>query len=267
MYDPTVGRFLEEDPIGFEGVDANTSRYVGNNATNATDAMGLASEPAATTGWVRMVDPRSVITVDGKQGDRKTRGKILIELRVEVYGPEATSVNGRIVLSIRKGPDWKGGWSMADALAYNQPNKDNVCEQFLLVLADEGPRGRFDNALHDPTWGTPPAQYKGSGDGTEATTELPIVINGSASQDSGDVQLWLWHSDCIDNGLRGKRGSSTWKAYPLLMAGFRIHWGYSNGTFTATITPDAELPIGDPKKIREHTNIDFNKLIRTVEFN
>jgi uncharacterized protein RhaS with RHS repeats len=49
MYDPTVGRFITLDPIGFEGPDANTYRYVGNSPTNATDPTGLAppTNPAA----------------------------------------------------------------------------------------------------------------------------------------------------------------------------------------------------------------------------
>ena len=44
MYDPSVGKWLSEDPIGFDGGDLNFSRYVGNNATNATDPTGLLAE-------------------------------------------------------------------------------------------------------------------------------------------------------------------------------------------------------------------------------
>ena len=40
-YDPVVGRFISEDPIGFAAGDTNISRYVGNGATNATDPSGL----------------------------------------------------------------------------------------------------------------------------------------------------------------------------------------------------------------------------------
>jgi RHS repeat-associated protein len=40
-YDPAVGRFLSQDPIGFEAGDGNLYRYVGNDATNATDPSGL----------------------------------------------------------------------------------------------------------------------------------------------------------------------------------------------------------------------------------
>jgi RHS repeat-associated protein len=41
MYDPTVGKFLSEDPLGFPARDANLARYVGNNAPNLTDPTGL----------------------------------------------------------------------------------------------------------------------------------------------------------------------------------------------------------------------------------
>ena len=40
MYDPTVGRFISLDPIGFEAGDTNLSRYVANTPTNATDPTG-----------------------------------------------------------------------------------------------------------------------------------------------------------------------------------------------------------------------------------
>jgi len=40
-YDAATGRWISEDPIKFEAGDANLSRYVGNNATNAVDPDGL----------------------------------------------------------------------------------------------------------------------------------------------------------------------------------------------------------------------------------
>ena len=40
-YDPAVGRWLSEDPMGFAAGDANLSRYVGNDATNSIDPTGL----------------------------------------------------------------------------------------------------------------------------------------------------------------------------------------------------------------------------------
>jgi RHS repeat-associated protein len=40
-YDVANGRFISEDPIGFEGEDSNLTRYVGNNSINYTDPSGL----------------------------------------------------------------------------------------------------------------------------------------------------------------------------------------------------------------------------------
>jgi RHS repeat-associated protein len=41
-YDPGVGRWISEDPIGFAAGDANLSRYVGNYPSIVSDAFGLA---------------------------------------------------------------------------------------------------------------------------------------------------------------------------------------------------------------------------------
>ena len=40
-YDPAVGRWISEDPLGFRGGDTNVSRYVGNDATGGVDPTGL----------------------------------------------------------------------------------------------------------------------------------------------------------------------------------------------------------------------------------
>ena len=43
-YDPSIGRWTQEDPIGFAGGDVNLYRYVGNSPTNHTDPTGLYEE-------------------------------------------------------------------------------------------------------------------------------------------------------------------------------------------------------------------------------
>ncbi|MEZ6061267.1 MAG: RHS repeat-associated core domain-containing protein [Planctomycetaceae bacterium] len=40
-YDPTLGRFISEDPLGFSGGDANLQRYVANDPLNAVDPTGM----------------------------------------------------------------------------------------------------------------------------------------------------------------------------------------------------------------------------------
>jgi hypothetical protein len=40
-YDPSTGRFISEDPIGFAGGDVNLSAYAKNNPINSIDPSGL----------------------------------------------------------------------------------------------------------------------------------------------------------------------------------------------------------------------------------
>jgi RHS repeat-associated protein len=47
-YDPATGRWISEDPIGFNAGDPNLYRYVGNSPTNFTDPSGL--DPV-DSGW------------------------------------------------------------------------------------------------------------------------------------------------------------------------------------------------------------------------
>jgi RHS repeat-associated protein len=42
-YDASVGRFISEDPLGFNAGDGNLTRYVGNSPLNGTDSSGLQS--------------------------------------------------------------------------------------------------------------------------------------------------------------------------------------------------------------------------------
>lgn len=42
--DPTIGRWISEDPIGFDGEDENLHRYVGNNPISRVDPNGLQME-------------------------------------------------------------------------------------------------------------------------------------------------------------------------------------------------------------------------------
>jgi RHS repeat-associated protein len=50
-YDPMVGRFISEDPIGFSAGDTNLYRYVNNSPTNWTDPTGKFANLAAGAGF------------------------------------------------------------------------------------------------------------------------------------------------------------------------------------------------------------------------
>jgi RHS repeat-associated protein len=49
-YNPGLGRFLSEDPIGFAGGDTNLFAYAGNDPLNSTDPSGLQAVPQASLG-------------------------------------------------------------------------------------------------------------------------------------------------------------------------------------------------------------------------
>ncbi len=74
MFDPTVGRWLSIDPIGFEAEDANLYRYVGNEPTNATDPSGLVEKkpPKSTKHDAQLVDG---FRLAGYTPPKKARGK------------------------------------------------------------------------------------------------------------------------------------------------------------------------------------------------
>ena len=89
-YEPASGRFINEDPSGFRGGDANLFRYVGNDPLNQVDPSGLAAKWASyagkssvpTAGWEAIgkqtpLTPATAITVSTIAG--------------KVYTPTVTS--------------------------------------------------------------------------------------------------------------------------------------------------------------------------------
>jgi RHS repeat-associated protein len=53
-YDPTVGRWTQEDPLGFTGGVSNLYQYVENAPLSTTDPMGLFGEDPQLTGKFKM---------------------------------------------------------------------------------------------------------------------------------------------------------------------------------------------------------------------
>ena len=51
-YDAHTGRWISQDPIGFEGGDGNLYRYVANRPVSAVDPSGLEARPPLPPGWV-----------------------------------------------------------------------------------------------------------------------------------------------------------------------------------------------------------------------
>ncbi|MCE9552182.1 MAG: RHS repeat-associated core domain-containing protein [Planctomycetes bacterium] len=66
-FDPVVGRFISEDPIGFEAEDANLYRYVFNESLNSTDPLGTEPKPDVIADQKIKVDAIKDKLAKGKQ--------------------------------------------------------------------------------------------------------------------------------------------------------------------------------------------------------
>lgn len=66
-YDPSLGRFISADPIGFGGGDANLYRYVFNNALILKDPTGLSSYVGDMLDYLEDLRVRGLCKLKGKK--------------------------------------------------------------------------------------------------------------------------------------------------------------------------------------------------------
>ncbi|MGD1932722.1 MAG: RHS repeat-associated core domain-containing protein [Leptolyngbyaceae cyanobacterium] len=59
-FNPAVGTFVGEDPLGFDAGDANLYRYVFNSPTNYTDPSGMQTDVMGSSGGI---GPREVAAI------------------------------------------------------------------------------------------------------------------------------------------------------------------------------------------------------------
>lgn len=106
-YDANLSTFISRDPIGYEGGDASLYRYVGNNATNATDPFGMAKLPVLPNMPLKPGRPAPTSNATIPQPKRREPPSIGPALPVEVAN---TARNNSLWA------DWKGGSGRPGAL-------------------------------------------------------------------------------------------------------------------------------------------------------
>jgi RHS repeat-associated protein len=92
-YDPTIGRFISEDPIGFKGSGTDFYAYVRNNPTNLIDSLGL---------------------------------KVTIVIGDRTYSPTGNSVAGTITVTSDETSGTFSGYTMENANGGDGGNKPPI---------------------------------------------------------------------------------------------------------------------------------------------
>ncbi len=80
FYDPAIGRWTSQDPLGFAAGDSNLYRYVNNRPVMATDPSGL-QQVWERTGRQRNIDGREVVRYQADGSPRKNG--ILVDIQYD----------------------------------------------------------------------------------------------------------------------------------------------------------------------------------------
>jgi RHS repeat-associated protein len=114
-YEPGTGRFINEDPSGFNGGDVNLYRYVGNDPVNKVDPSGLAAI------WTQQAARQSVSAAANGPGLPLTTvvsgvNPLMMTAQAPPASPPTGSLRSRLLAEIEKWPT-RGdtGYSAIDA--------------------------------------------------------------------------------------------------------------------------------------------------------
>jgi RHS repeat-associated protein len=92
-YDPSIGRWISQDPLGFEAGDSNLYRYVNNRPTATTDASGLqAATPTPTPTPMFLEKKSSALTGNN--------GAFLLWARFELSSKSDKNLGGYLITQI-----------------------------------------------------------------------------------------------------------------------------------------------------------------------
>ena len=203
-YDPEVGTWLNEDPIGFEGGDANLSRYCGNNPVNMVDPSGLLSE------------------FERELYERYKRAKTRDLSDEEMV---AWLIYNALIIA-------DGDVSMATGMLYNMRNSDDVQDDEVLACAEHFFQSWIVQKLYsaDPTGVCGALAASGINAGYSLLKSNSITRNRCLSRDKADnpptpgtvaqykwgcVGSWaaLWYNLDLNPDVNPDPTSAEWKSF------------------------------------------------------
>ncbi len=222
MFDPSIGRWLTPDPIGFAGGDENLYRFVGNNPTNATDPSGLQLRVNNQQKLDSNYNPFSLIDT-GPSGYRSYSTKIYSRgfyqaleegkrqhetalIRVSLQGklsPDGTKINLLLVYQILESPASRVGVSPS---AYGAAELNSNVPNHMLSSAGIGGSGQTldDNSrwtLNRPAWesqinlGTVSTNAKGNYSGVVGIISNSIETKDRKQGNSAQLIRWQFKVD------------------------------------------------------------------------
>ena len=92
-YDATLGRFLQQDPLGLDGGDINLYAYAGSNPVMGIDPWGLCSSDTNSSTWYYVLATR-----EGLVGKKTATGMIIQETDIFVALPSRQGLNKTVQL-------------------------------------------------------------------------------------------------------------------------------------------------------------------------
>jgi RHS repeat-associated protein len=178
-YDPVIGQWMSEDPIGFEGLDPNVRRYVHNSGTLFVDSTGLQEEVTPNSlSWDNFKQLR--LRPDGA----KESAMIGISYEVEESDDFATPVAGESKVTME--PDcfkvtivYKGSFTVS-AKFDAEASWVMIAHRTEALLKHE--KIHLSISTHIASeWNAAPKKYRISGEGKGATLR---EANDAANEDA-----------------------------------------------------------------------------------
>jgi RHS repeat-associated protein len=207
-YEPSIGRFTQQDPIGLKGGDSNIYRYVGNNSTNLVDPLGLFFTPDTVLDVTFVgIDVYNIVS-NNIIGNENNLGENLASLGGDLLGaaiPGLTGVGAGIKIIKNSDNILKAGENVRiiknPEIVYKHLEKNHGIDPVdaskrLHDIKKNAGRGPADNVLLDLTGGVYDPK---TGDRLGSLTEggsrrnkkaviIPGLLNGRAGSTPGDCK-------------------------------------------------------------------------------
>lgn len=174
-YDPTIGRFITEDPIAFKGEDANLYRYVGNEPTNAFDPSGLYKIIFTTTWSTNPWTPAEMAAVNAQLTQYSTMITANIG-QISAFQASLTPCEARAI-----------GSKLNDLLAILNEMANQLASTTPLYLT-HSPNPKGDSGQHIPGWFNNTIWLNDS----SSWSSNPWILFHELSHDSGAVDGYFY---------------------------------------------------------------------------